>query len=229
MEPKLIVDEKNELREFRPDRSGQFSKPLRQVATFLSYIFHPLFIPVYVGWFLIYDQPYFFGEYEPFRKLVRLLQFFIMYSLFPLVTVLLLKGLGFVSSIQLRSQKERIIPYIACGLYYFWLWYVFRNQFLPEEVVAFTMAVFIASSIALIMNIYMKVSMHTVSAGVMSTYMIMLSMRIEINFGLYIALALLITGIVATSRMIVSDHTEKEIYGGLLAGCLAQAFAFWVV
>ncbi len=229
MEPKLIVDEQNELREFRPDRSNWFSKPVRNIATFLSYIFHPLFIPVYVGWFLIYDQPYFFGEYEPFRKLVRLLQFFVMYSLFPLVTVLLLKGLGFISSIQLKTQKERIIPYIACGMYYFWLWYVFRNQYLPKEVVAFTMAVFIASSIALMMNIYMKVSMHAISVGVMSTYMIMLSFRIDINFGLYIAISLFITGLVATARMIVSDHSQREIYGGLAGGILAQVIAFLVI
>jgi hypothetical protein len=34
--------------------------------------------------------------------------------------------------------------------------------------------------------------------------------------------AFLIAGLVCTSRMIVSDHTPKEVYLGLLAGMLCQ-------
>ena len=41
--------------------------------------------------------------------------------------------------------------------------------------------------------------------------------------------ALLITGVVCTSRLIVSDHTPKEIYIGLLAGLLCQLAAALVV
>jgi hypothetical protein len=32
----------------------------------------------------------------------------------------------------------------------------------------------------------------------------------------------LLTGLVCTSRMIVSDHTPKEIYAGLLVGLVCQ-------
>jgi hypothetical protein len=37
-----------------------------------------------------------------------------------------------------------------------------------------------------------------------------------------LSLALLITGVVCTSRLIVSDHTPKEIYMGLLVGLVCQ-------
>lgn len=37
--------------------------------------------------------------------------------------------------------------------------------------------------------------------------------------------ALLITGIVCTSRLLVSNHTPKEIYFGLLVGLLCQLAA----
>ena len=37
--------------------------------------------------------------------------------------------------------------------------------------------------------------------------------------------ALLITGLVCTSRLIVSDHTVKEIYLGLFFGVLCQLAA----
>ena len=54
--------------------------------------------------------------------------FFVIYSLFPLVTVLLAKGLGFIDSVYLKTQRDRIIPYIACEIYYFWIAYVLRHQ-----------------------------------------------------------------------------------------------------
>lgn len=37
-----------------------------------------------------------------------------------------------------------------------------------------------------------------------------------------LTVALLITGVVCTSRMIVSDHRPKEIYAGLLLGFVCQ-------
>ena len=80
------------------------------------------------------------------------------------MTVLLAKALGFLQSVHLKTQKERIIPYIACGIYYFWMWYVLRNQ--PQfsrEVVILSMAIWIAASLGLLANIYMKVSMHAIS------------------------------------------------------------------
>ena len=43
-----------------------------------------------------------------------------------------------------------------------------------------------------------------------------------------LSLALLITGIVCTSRLLVSDHSPKEIYFGLLAGLFCQ-FAVAVI
>ena len=44
-----------------------------------------------------------------------------------------------------------------------------------------------------------------------------------------LSLALLVTGIVCTSRFIVSNHTPKEIYAGLLVGLLCQLIAAFVI
>src|SRR5438270_8286890 len=102
---------------------------VRLFARFISVVFHPLFIPVYLSIFLIYVNPVFpvLGAAE---KAILLIRFIVMYTVFPLATILLAKALGFVQTIFLKTQKDRIIPYVACGLYYFWMWYVLHNQ--PE-------------------------------------------------------------------------------------------------
>jgi hypothetical protein len=160
--------------------------------------------------------------------MITVVQFFIMYAFFPLVTVLLAKGLGFLESIYLKTQKERIIPFIACEIYYFWMCYVLRHQ--PEfarEIIQLSLAIFIASSAGLMLNIYMKVSLHAISMGIVAAFMILLGVTQSVNFGLYISIAFFITGLVCTSRFIVSDHTQKEIYLGLLTGVLSMLVAIW--
>jgi hypothetical protein len=201
---------------------------LHGVARVISVVFHPLFIPVYLSAFVLYYTPIFPG-FAPADKVLLLLRFLVMYTLFPLVTVLLAKGLGFVETIYLRTQKDRIIPYVACGLYYFWMWYVLRNQpEFPREMVSLALAIFLASSGGLVLNSYVKVSMHAISLGVALTFIYLLALSVDASLGFYLSLATLITGVVCTARLINSDHHPFEVYAGLFLGILGQMIAHWI-
>jgi len=228
MSPRLMVDAKSQLKEFRETSYQPQNAVIRLIAKLISYIFHPLFVPVYIAWFLITVQPYLFSSFTPPEKLITILRFFIMYSFFPLVTVLLAKGLGFLDSVFLKTQKERIIPYITCGVYYFWMSYVLRNQpQFSKEVIQLSMAIFIASSLGLLVNIYMKVSMHAISMGILLVFISLLSFTQAGSYTIYMSVSLLIGGMVCTARFIVSDHTQIEIYAGLLTGGASQLIAVW--
>lgn len=207
----------------------QFSLALRMAATVVSVVFHPLFIPVYLSAFLIYINPI-FPAFDPGEKLILLIRFVVMYTVFPLATILLAKALGFVQTILLKTQKDRIIPYVACGLYYFWMWYVLHNQpALGNEVVLLALAIFLASSGGLLANSYLKVSMHAISVGVMATYLLLLGFLLPVSLGFYISMALLIAGIVCTARLVLSDHHPVEVYLGVIIGILAQLIAYFFV
>ena len=211
------------------DQAISFHPVIRGLAKVISFVFHPLFIPVYVSWFLLYFTPLFPGFAES-DKAMLLVRFFVMYTVFPLATILLAKGLGFVQSIYLRTQKDRIIPYVACGMYYFWMWYVLRNQpQFPKELVMLSLAIFIASSAGLIANSYVKVSMHAISVGVMIAFMFIYSFLTDAHLGVFISVALFVTGIVCTSRLINSDHNPLEVYLGLFLGIIAQIVCYYIV
>jgi hypothetical protein len=224
----LVVNEENQLEENRNQNRPFQPFAIRLFANIISYIFHPLFVPVYIVAFLVYIQPYLYAGFNAWDKQIVVLQAFVMYTFFPLITVLLLKAVKFIDSVFLKTQRERVIPYIACGIWYFWAWYVRHNlPETPHELVYFSLAIFIASSVALLGNIYMKVSMHAISMGVVATFLILMGFSQDINFTGYISIALLITGLVCTSRFIVSDHTQKEVYVGLFIGIVSQLFGYW--
>ena len=200
---------------------------LRVAAKTVSYLFHPLFVPVYVGWFFIYVLRLFPGLDE-LQKTLRLVQFAVLYTVFPLATVLLGKALGFIQTIYLKTQKDRIIPYIASMIFYFWMWYVSKNVgYFPKESVMFSLAVFLTSCLGVFFNTFFKVSMHALSMGVVVTLMFILSLSSGLNFGPYLSITLLIAGLVCTARLVNSDHHPFEVYAGLFLGAVSQLIA-WV-
>jgi hypothetical protein len=208
--------------------SVSFHPSLRISARIISYLFHPLFVPLYVAWFLIYEVRS-FPDRSEWQKTIIMIQFFVYYTFLPLVTTFLCKALGFISSIHLNSQKDRIIPYVVCEIFYFWAWYVFRNLHFPAMFVVFSLGVFLATSLGLIINTAMKVSMHALSVGVLSAFIFIASLRTDLNYGLYISIAILMAGMTGTARLIDSNHTTKEVYFGFFAGVASQVIAYFFV
>lgn len=206
------------------------STPLRISAKFLSYIFHPLFIPIYVIAYLVYLHPYAFSALAEKQKMMKLISFFVITVFFPAFTVFLLWRLKFADSIFLRTQKERIIPYVATITYFFWAWYVSKNQVEnPSALVFFCLGLFICSSVALMANNYFKISMHALGVGGGMAFFILLAWITTEPMGLPVAVATVVSGIVCTSRLLVSDHHPAEVYYGLLVGALSQFVAWWIV
>jgi len=202
------------------------SPVVRFFAHLFSYIFHPLFIPLYVTWFLAYMHPSYFTGFSSLDKKRVLIQVTVNTIFFPLITVLLLKGLGFIKSFYLRTQQDRIIPYIASGIYFFWMYLVCRNsETIPSILTEFILGVFLASSAALIFNIYFKISMHAIGMGGMIGLFLIIMLQNTMLMTWPLSVAFLIAGFVCTSRLIISDHSSKEIYVGLLVGLACQFFA----
>ncbi|MEO6329008.1 MAG: hypothetical protein ABIO55_08755 [Ginsengibacter sp.] len=150
---------------------------------------------------------------------------------FPLISVLLLKAIGFIDSIFLKTRKERIIPYIISNIFFFWMYLVFRNQSeIPLILTAFVFAVFLASSIALLANTYFKISMHAIGVGgLIGILLVILGTNTSSPVTIPFAIAVLLAGIVCTSRMIASNHTQKEVYLGLLWGIICQIISAAIV
>jgi hypothetical protein len=226
MDTGLLVDKQEGLKEFRGNDLPSQHAAVRIAAKIISYIFHPVFVPVYIVLYMVYVHPYLFPGVSDWEKSLTVIRAILMYTFFPVVAVLLLKALDFIKSFYLKSQKDRIIPLVLSGIWYFWIWYVWRNlPEYPHEAVQFTLAIWISVSLALMVNIVMKVSLHAISMGVMLAFIFHLAFSQQLNFGIYISASLLIAGLVCTSRFIVSDHNTKEVYAGLVTGIVSMLAA----
>jgi hypothetical protein len=203
--------------------------PVRALAHIFSYVFHPLFIPAYVTAFLVFIDPYSFAGVNYKYKLFRLISVFFNTALIPGFAVFLMWRLKLIQSMQLRTQKERIIPYAAAMIFYFWAWYVFHNQSdNPQAFLNFLLGSFLAVCAAWFLNIINKVSMHGIGVGGLAMFFLLQSFSEQDVTGAYFSISIIIAGVVCTSRLIVSDHSQREVYFGFFAGVFCQLLAMWL-
>ena len=204
---------------------------VKYMGQFISYIFHPLFIPTYFMLYLMTVVPYEFVGITEWQLKMRLFSVFWLTAFFPAFAVFLMWRLKLNTSIFLRTQKERIIPYVITMFFYWWMYYLSRNfTDQPIALKFFYFGIFIASAIGLIVNNFMKVSLHTMGVSGLLTAVVMVGLHYPINNVIWTMLVIFIAAIVTSARMLVSDHTQKELIVGFIIGITTQAAAYlWVI
>ena len=207
--------------------AGRYPLLVSIPAKIFSYVFHPLFIPAIGTWYLVFVQPGYFTGMTPHNKMFTLLRVAINTIIFPGATVLLLKALGFSKDIFLRTQRERIGPYVASNIFYFWIYLVLRSQVeIPVILTGFIFGIFLASSVGLIVNSFFKISMHALGMGALSGLMLWIIFTGPAYSIFPAAMAVFIlSGLVATSRLIAGEHEPFDIYYGLFFGIICQFIA----
>ena len=208
--------------------------PLRLIAQFISILFHPLLILSYAYILLAVFNPFAFGEASTDRVFALTGKFakgrwFVNMLLFsciiPFVGVVLMRALGMVSSVSLPTKDERKIPYVMAGMFYMAM--VMQNSTstsMPLEIKNFALGATIALFMAFFINLFSKISMHTVGMGGFLAMIIIIIARSYGASHLFI-FGILLCGLVGTSRMLLGAHQPSDIYGGYFIGFLAQFVA----
>jgi hypothetical protein len=207
-----------------------FHPVIRGIAHVLSVITHPLFVPLVGTWLIITTHPFAFASFDSkalFRIYASVTTNTVILTGF---TVLILKQVGFIKSIRLRTQQDRIIPYIATMTFYFWAFLVFRHQkAVPQQLAAFLLGSFLAIAIAFVSNLFLKISMHGLGMGGLLGLMFCFFGDQNFNISLPLLLIVVLCGVVGTSRLILGEHTLREIYLAILFGVIAQLIAFMII
>ena len=192
---------------------------MRHVFNIISYLFHPLFIPI--GGTVLYFvmAPYSSLEMES----GNILPIFILTVIIPIIFFLILKNLGIISSIFLPTLQERKYPlYISCIIFLMILYKVIPNNYVNELFYFFTGLLTATGACLILLFFKFKTSMHLLGMGSILTFMIALSIHFEKNITLAISLFTLFTGLVATSRLYLKVHNKNELLIGFLMGCCSQ-------
>lgn len=205
----------------------QQSRPVRILATLISFIFHPVFVPTILTLAFYKFAPGSFAGVEPQKFfMVYVLNTFLLTAFFPIISILIMKGLGMISSIHLYESKERIIPLIATMIFYFWASHVAGQINAPFVWQVLMLGSFWNIIMLFMVNIFFKVSMHTTGAGGMIGMIIALLLISPVNLLLPLLLSIVVAGIIGTARLLLHVHKPAEIWLGYIMGALVQLAAY---
>lgn len=203
-------------------------KALRVLAEIISYVFHPIFMPLVMSVVLWKLQPSVFAPFIATTK-TWLLIIAISTLFFPLFTIFLMKQLDFLSSYKMPTAKDRIAPLLAIMIFYFWISHVFNS--VPGAVPLILKVLFLGNLwglvVVFIVNIFTKISMHTSVAGGMIGIIIVLMKIGPGNMLLPLFVAIILAGIMGTARMILGAHQRGDIWLGYIIGILVQIGAYF--
>lgn len=214
--------------EIRKDATvaGTQSKPLRILANIISFVFHPVFMPVIITYLLYVLAPNSYTGLTDKQAYFFIIRIAIIAVFFPLLTTILCKQLGFIQSIYMRDPKDRIIPLIATMIFYFWVYWVHKNIDSPLMLRVLFLGNFWGIILLFIINIFFKVSMHTSAAGGFLGIMIVLLFTNPINMMVPLFAAIVLCGIIGTARLLLGAHKPGEIWAGYALGIIAQVAAY---
>jgi hypothetical protein len=193
----------------------------------ISYLFHPLFIPVAgtYAYFLItpkYSPP----EFES----GNILPIFILTVIIPIIFFLILKNMGLITSVFLPAVKERKYPYyISLALLLMVVYKVIPNNFIIELHYYFLGLIAATMSSLLLLFFKFKSSMHLMGMGSLFMFLVCLSIHFETNIIIALSLFILATGVVASSRLYLNAHSRAEVLIGFFIGLVSQLLTikFW--
>lgn len=186
----------------------------------ISVLFHPLIMPLLGVMFYFYKTPRYIDLDIINAKLISL---FILTVLLPILLFFLLKTLGKVSSIYLKTTNERIIPLALNGVItvLILLRVLPQNEFI--ELYYFFIGILMSTIISLVLAFAkFKASLHLVSISGIFMFFVALSIHFSINIIGEIALICLLIGAIATSRLHLKAHTYKELIMGFFVGLIPQ-------
>ena len=194
----------------------------------VSYIFHPLFIPIggTLCYFFITPK---FSSLE--LQSGNILPIFILTVIIPIIFFLILKNLGLITSVFAPKLKERKYPlYMSMVLYLMILYKVIPLNYINELYYYFVGLLIATFSTLLLLFARVKASIHLLGMGGILTYLVALSIHFEINITFAIAIFTLMTGLVATSRLYMKAHTKLELLVGFLVGSCSQLIVlkYWL-
>jgi hypothetical protein len=196
-------------------------------AKVISWIFHPLFIPLY-GLLIIFAAPTLFW-YLPFK--VKKILFLVLMTnnvLIPLSLIPFLRYRKLIGSWSVEKRKERIIPLIAVLILYSITTFIMVGLQIPVFVKGFFISTSFLILIVLVITFWWKISLHSAGAGALLGIVVTLSLRMSASLTWFLIPAVLISGMVLASRLKLNMNNPGQVYIGFFAG-LAEMSLFLIL
>ncbi len=206
--------------------------PLDQIesraAKIISWIFHPLFVPLFTL-ILIFQQEYYFvliltPEAKWFIAAIVLLNT----CVFPALLMLFFKWRGMISSLHMPNKEERVFPYIMMSVFYYLTYYLFSELKLPDVFFIYISGATVLIISILLINFIWKISVHMAAMGAAAGAFVGMAMLYGLPVMHVLVWLVAFAGFTGFARLKLKAHSQAQVYGGYLLGFTVLFASFYL-
>ncbi len=189
-----------------------------RIANFISIVFHPMLMPTLGVIILLNLDTYLSHTITPSGKFAVYSIVLINTGIVPALLVWLHLRFQLVKSLKLASRKERTLPFILTMFFYFFCYFILKRNHLPVPVYTLQLGASISVLLAILINFFWKISIHTVGMGGLAGMLLGISQKMNIEIISILLPFILMGGLVGFARLKLNAHTPLQVYSGFLLG-----------
>lgn len=202
----------------------------KKLALIISVVFQPLLMPTLVFGLILFAVPQ--ATTIPDEIKYGLFFLVVLSTLFiPMITIIGLRLSGLVKSLHMADRKDRLMPFLLTCIFFSITTYFFYQKNELDPILWQGMAIISASVILLtLVTFFWKISAHMIGVGGLVAVVAVLGLRFSNFEVLYpLLLSVILSGVIAASRLYLNAHKPIEVYLGFLTGFLVCCFGFaWI-
>lgn len=188
-------------------------------AKIISGIFHPVFIPT-LGMVLLFNSNFYFSMLSWEAKRFVLLVVFFTTCILPLLSMAIM-ALRPNFNIAMPEGRDRILPLLSSSVFYYLGFMLLSKIPTVPDFKLFMLATILVTIALLVISFKWKISLHMAAIGGLSGTLFALAFRSGVNPVYSVLIVVVVSGLIATARLILKKHDVWQLLAGYALGFFA--------
>jgi hypothetical protein len=200
-----------------------------RIATFISYLFHPLVMPLLAVITVLYTGSY-LTFLNPGTKHLILLVIFLGTCVLPISLFPLYLYRKMISNIHLSVRNERLVPLFISMVFYYFTFHMLRRIPVSGVILSAMACSTLALFLLMVITTRYNISLHAAGVAGLAGFILAIAIRLGIVLEWQLLTVILMGGIVGFARLQLNAHKPGEVYFGFLVGFVVSfGFNLWYI
>lgn len=197
------------------------------LAKAVSLLSSPFYLPI-IGLAALFMFSYL--SLLPFTyKLMALIMVYVFTIFMPTTLIRIYNNYHGWTPFELGMRERRIIPYVVSILCYFLCYYVMTLRHMPHLMGSIVVAALAVQVVCAMINMWWKISVHMAAIGAMAGALVSFAAIFMFNPVWWLCVIIFFAGLSGSARMILRQHSLKQIYVGFIVGVVTGFISVMMV
>ena len=199
----------------------------RRIAYILSYVTHPLLVPMLCLLVIRNSGTYAADLDQRFNQYIYL-SVFVLTFLLPLGLIPLFRYSDLAKGIHFTEHKQRIIPLFTTLIFYLAAYFLIKKLPVSQVYQRFLFSACLSILFVLAISYFWKISTHMVGWGGLVSLIFSLSIRFDTDLMWFLIIGIFCSGCVGFARLHLNAHNSLQVYAGFFVGFLTMLIVFFI-